>query len=405
LTLFKEQQDEIASLRHEVATCCTELVVLRECLFAEGLLRPSLLQLWACKHQTATQQQASFNEMLQVEDVASMLAALAGPVALQAAAHASSTMRGFAGRAWSTVKDLRQWCVYLCGGSQSLNGQLPERFFPAIGTWEPLPQMQENRVHGIAAVVGGMCYVCGGTSSRGVLNTVERFNPVAVSWSSAPSMHVARQRLCGGAVAGRIFACGGFNDGDTSALNAVECFDPAAAAWEVVRPMGQLRASAAAGVLGGCLYVCGGVRNELVGGDLGGAGELRSVECLETIAQTWHVMPPMFAQRASAAAAVLDGRMYVCGGVSGMEILSSVECFDPIEGCWKVEPWMLMGRFCAMAASVGGHIFVFGGQSGARFSNSVESSIEQLDPRQRSWISLSPMQERRSRAMAAVALE
>jgi len=329
-----------------------------------------------------------------------MLAASAGPVALRAAANASSAMHGFAGRAWSTVKDLRQWCVYLCGGSQSLDGQLPERFSPAMGTWEPLPQMQEKRVHGIAAVAGGMCYVCGGTSSRGVLSSVERFNPVAVSWNSAPSMHVARQKLCGSTINGRIFACGGFNDGDTSALNTVECFDPAGAAWEVVRPMGQHRASAAAGVLGGCLYVCGGVRN-----DLGGTGELRSVECLEPIAQTWHVMPPMFAQRASAAAAVLDGRMYVCGGVSGMEILSSVECFDPEAGGWAVEPWMLIGRFCAMAASVGGHIFIFGGQSGARYSNSAESSVEQLDPRRRSWMTLSPMQERRSRAMAAVALE
>jgi len=384
-----------------VATSCTEIVVLRECLIAEGLLCPSLLRWWACKHRAAMRQRASFDEMLQVEDVGLVLAALAGPVALRAAAYASSAMHGFAERAWSTVKDLRQWCVYLCGGSQSLDGQQPERFFPAIGVWEQLPQMNENRVHGIAAVVDGMFYVCGGMSSQGVLNSVERFNPVAVCWSSAPSMCVARQKLCGGAIGGRIFACGGFNDEwHTSALNTVECLHPASATWEVVRPMGQHRASAAAGVLGGCLYICGGVRN-----DLGGAMELRSVECLEPIAQTWHVMPPMFAQRASATAAVLDGRLYVCGGVSGNEILSSVECFDPIAGCWAVEPWMRVGRFCAMAAAVAGHIFVFGGQSGARYSNSVESSVEQLDPRRRSWMTLSPMQERRSRAMAAVALE
>merc|ERR1712080_360346 len=105
-------------------------------------------------------------------------------------------------------------------------------------------------------------------------------------------------------------------------------------------------------------------------------------------------MPPMFSQRASAAAAVAANRLYVCGGLSGLEVLSSVECYDTNCGSWIGMPWMLLGRFCAMAAAVDGCIFVFGGQSGLRYSNNVENSMEQFDIARRAWVTLAPMQER-----------
>jgi len=398
--IVQRQQEEIAGLRREATSFRNEVAVLRECLFAEGLLKPSMLQSWACKHQAVAGQIACFNEMLQVEDVALLVGLYAGPISLRAAGSASNAMRGVANRAWSVVKGLRQWCIYICGGNQSVDGHPPERFIPALGTWDVLPQMHANRVHGLAAIVSGELYVCGGFNGGGVLSSVERFNPVGIAWEAMPPMLAPRQRFSGGAVGGRLYVCGGFNDQDTSALSTTERFDPATCTWEALRSMSQQRASSVAGVLGSRLYVCGGVRN-----DLGGAGELRSVECFEPCAHTWQVMPPMFGQRASAAATVLDGRLYVCGGISGMEILSSVECFDPEAGSWAAEPWMLVGRFCAMAASAGGCIYIFGGQSGLRYSNSMENSVELFDPKRRAWVTLPPMQERRSRAMIAVALE
>eukprot|EP00959_Pyramimonas_sp_CCMP1952_P399829 8377567-Pyramimonas_sp.AAC.1 len=70
---------------------------------------------------------------------------------------------------------------------------------------------------------------------------------------------------------------------------------------------------------------------------------MRSVECLDPVAQTWQVMPPMFTPRADAAAAVASSCLFVCGGVSGAEVLGSVECFSPDLGSWSAIPWMLRG--------------------------------------------------------------
>jgi len=233
-------------------------------------------------------------------------------------------------------------------------------------------------------------------------------------------MLLERQRFSGATVGGRIYACGGINDFGTSALCEVECLDPTTGRWEDLQPMAQNRASTVAASLGGQLFVCGGVRNGLGGnqaGDeyltqykLGGAGEMRSVECLDPATQAWQMMPPMFTHRAEAAAAVISGCLFVCGGVSGMEILSSVECFSPELGSWTAAQWMLVGRCCAIGAAAEGKVFVFGGQSGpsreSRRRSSTEASAEQFDPAEGAWALVFPSAvEVGSGAMAAMSLE
>mmetsp|Transcript_29914 Transcript_29914/g.85725 ORF Transcript_29914/g.85725 Transcript_29914/m.85725 type:complete len:410 (+) Transcript_29914:126-1355(+) len=397
--LVQRQQEDIAGLLRESAACRTEVTVLRECLFAEGLLRPSLLQGYACRHQAVARQTACFNEMMQVDDTALLVAQYAGTVALRAARGTSTLMRSMADRGWSVVRGFRQWVVYICGGSPSNDAHPPVRFVPALGSWDALPQMRANRADGAAAVVAGCLYVCGGISGGSVMSSVERFDPVGIAWEEMPPMLIPRQRFSAGSISGSLYVCGGLCD-DTSALCAAERFDPTVRRWESLRPMSQHRAASVAGVLDGRLYVCGGVRN-----DLGGSGELRSVECFDPNHHIWQVMPPMFGQRACAAAAVLDRRLYVSGGISGMEILSSVECFDPEAGSWAAEPWMLVGRFSAMAAAASGRLYVFGGRSGLRYTNTMENSIEVFEPEKRAWVTLPPMQERRSHAMIAASLE
>jgi len=95
----------------------------------------------------------------------------------------------------------------------------------------------------------------------------------------------------------------------------------------------EARCEAAAAVLDGTLYVCGG--NDRVGSCL------RSVERLNEVGGTWEAAPPMLCARRCAVAAALDGLLYVCGGRDeDSGCLQSVECYDPATGEWRDGPPM-----------------------------------------------------------------
>merc|ERR1740130_1834169 len=96
--------------------------------------------------------------------------------------------------------------------------------------------------------------------------------------------------------------------------------DPIGGAWEPVAGMLQHRAAAAAATLEGRLFVCGG---------WSGQQYLNTVEAFNATTGHWCVMPPMARHAAAAAAATVAGCLYVCGGWDGREALSEVECYSP----------------------------------------------------------------------------
>merc|ERR1719167_2064808 len=102
---------------------------------------------------------------------------------------------------------------------------------------------------------------------------------------------------------------------------SVECFDPTLDLWQDVPPMAHPRAwPAVAAPLGGRLYACGGFRD-----DRGGRENLSSVEAFCPQFSRWERAPSLSARRMRAAAAVVAGRLFVCGGEDDEQILSSVE--------------------------------------------------------------------------------
>merc|ERR1719419_1861200 len=94
-----------------------------------------------------------------------------------------------------------------------------------------------------------------------------------------------------------LYVCGGF-DGET-ALRSVERFDPKMGAWEALLPMSQQRFGATAAVITGRLHICGGFANRGVG--------LSSAERFDPATDAWEVLPPMQSRRQYAATAVFSG--------------------------------------------------------------------------------------------------
>ena len=109
------------------------------------------------------------------------------------------------------------------------------------------------------------------------------------------------------------------------------------------------RIEPAVAVLGGKIYVVGGHT-----GISPRSSTLNSVERFDPITNAWESLSPMSTARRGAAAAVLDGKLYVAGGCgpdtkfgadSDLNCLSTVERYDPSTNAWESVASMSKGRW------------------------------------------------------------
>ncbi|XP_050321665.1 kelch-like protein 28 [Bactrocera neohumeralis] len=85
----------------------------------------------------------------------------------------------------------------------------------------------------------------------------------------------------------------------------------------------------------------------------------------------------------------LDGKIYAIGGFGDSKVLSSVERYTPSQG-WEVVKSLIIGRFDANAEILNGKIYVMGGLRG--FQSSIRS-VECYNPDSNTWTSCADMNE------------
>lgn len=121
--------------------------------------------------------------------------------------------------------------------------------------------------------------------------------------------------------------------------------------------------------------------------------------CLATgaSAQAWEAAAPMSVPRRGAASVVLDGRLYVVGGVSAGSPLRSAEVFAPGVG-WRDIAAPRLARVNARAGVVRGEIVVAGG----RTADGPSRSVEIYSPATNTWRDSPPMEQARDGMAAGV---
>ena len=93
---------------------------------------------------------------------------------------------------------------------------------------------------------------------------------------------------------------------------------------------------------------------------------------------TWQTLAPMPSFRQELASAVLDGKVYVMGGLSWENVaLKTVEEFDPKTNAWRPMADMPTARFILTAESTAGQVFAIGG---AATDFTTQSAVEALRP-------------------------
>jgi N-acetylneuraminic acid mutarotase len=118
------------------------------------------------------------------------------------------------------------------------------------------------------------------------------------------------------------------------------------------------------------------------------------------MAQQWYLKAPMSVKRASAAATVCNGFIYVVGGTSpdSSETLHLNERFNPLSNTWELLAPMPTPRGELGLASVNGKIFAIGGGN----TSGTLSTVEMYDPNTNSWTTKSPMPTPRSTTSVTV---
>ncbi len=82
-----------------------------------------------------------------------------------------------------------------------------------------------------------------------------------------------------------------------------------------------------------------------------------------------------------AGAAVLNGRIYVCGGYDGSKFLNSCEVYDQYPNAWAPVAPMNCARSRVSIVAYGDKLYALGGFDGTSNLNSVEM----YDPETNTW--------------------
>jgi len=253
--------------------------------------------------------------------------------------------------------------IYAIGGGKTPYGaylSTVEEYDPATSTWMQMTPMPTARNGHAASVVNGKIYVIGGEpSAQASLSTVEEYDPATDTWTKKADMPTKRTFLCACTLDDKVYVVGGVTAGVPGAdwnPSAMEVYDPSTDTWTRKADIPNPRSMAAACIVDGKIYVIGGVK-----GSVGGSG-ISTVEAYDPATDTWKRKANMPTGRKTLATSVVDEKIYAIGGSTGMTVVfSNVEEYDPATDTWTRKADMLTARHMLSTSAVNGSIYSIGG--------------------------------------------
>ncbi len=250
-----------------------------------------------------------------------------------------------------------------------------EVYDPKNNSWERVADMPTPRTSAETAVVNGTIYVCGGYNgidNRAVnlkfLDIVEAYDPQKDIWTRKKGISGARVAFGMGAVAGKIYSIGGSVhplDQEPKAplrLDLVEAYNPATDTWVKRAKMPTRRSGVKAAIVRDGLYAIGGGGWPQVGA---GGPFLTVIEEYNPKINRWKKKNEMPELRLSFSTVVLDDVIHLIGGFTWQnrvpQYLSTVDTYNPETEEWNNIPPMPTPFMPFGAAVVDGNIYVFGG--------------------------------------------
>ncbi len=250
--------------------------------------------------------------------------------------------------------------------------------------WTTQTPMPTARFWYSCEVVDGKIYAIGGANNGGVSTfaTVEEYDPVTDTWTTKQDMPTPRYNIASAVVDGKIYIMGGddfWTPGWVEGLRTLEVYDPTNDTWDITKadmPTGRNGASAC--VVDGIIYVMGGVY--MLPGDVVGR-VLNVVEAYDPATDTWTNKAPMPTARFALSVPVVDGKIYAMGGNTGGGAgIRTVEVYDPATDIWTTKASIPVGNCYFGTGIVDGIIYTTGG-----WIYSAHSRVFAYDPVTDKW--------------------
>jgi N-acetylneuraminic acid mutarotase len=188
-------------------------------------------------------------------------------------------------------------------------------------------------------------------------------------------------------VGGDIVVLGALGGG-FSEFPATWLYDVSADSWDTQTltpaPVGQERGSSAMGVIDGVVYIAGGLR---------GGSAVTLASTYDVANGAWATLDPLPAKRDHLVGAAHGGRFYAVGGRTGTisGVKGEVFEYDPAgAGGWLSKSPLPTPRGGIAGATLNSVLYVFGGEGSAE-PGGLFSQVEAYDFAADSWTVLAPM--------------
>ena len=223
--------------------------------------------------------------------------------------------------------------------------------------WTPRAALPAPRERFAVASLGGLIYVIGGDTAKGVVGSVEIYDPGDDVWRVGVAKPTAASNVAAAQLGDEIYVPGGYDDAEKRVLSVVEVYKPATDSWRTADALPAPRCAYAIASTGGRIYLFGGWDGSRYVGD---------VLIYDPQGGRWSYGTPMAQGRGFAAAVAVEGRIYLLGGYDGVNELTDCEVYDPsLEGSgrspWKALSPMSQARGGLGAAAVGNRLYAIGG--------------------------------------------
>ena len=265
------------------------------------------------------------------------------------------------------------------------------------------------------AVLDGKIIVAGGVLSQppGFTDHVEAYDAKADRWTTLAPLPEGRHHIALAEAGGRIYGIGGFSGAIPRwrAHATVFVYDAQANRWSPGPALPQARAEGVVATVKGKIYYIGGrVPASPDAAHINEHTDTARSEVLDLGSRRWERIADAPSARNSAAAAVIDGKVYVVGGrqmvtqPDGRQRpvnVATLEVYDPATGRWETRAAMPQAQGGLAAAAFEGKLYVFGGEQFVPTSK-VFADAWVYDPGTDRWSALPPMPTPRHGHGAAV---
>ncbi|HYO51013.1 MAG TPA: kelch repeat-containing protein, partial [Chloroflexia bacterium] len=234
-------------------------------------------------------------------------------------------------------------------------------------SWAPIANMPVAVMDGAGVSDGTYFYVIGGSSDTTSVTNTQRYNPSSNTWTARAPLPQAAAGAASIFYNGRIYLFGGCNDSNCSVrLDTVQIYDPATDTWSTGADVPTNVTFGTAEVIGSYIYLAGG---------LGSPGETKAYR-YDPLTSTWDdaAMADLSDSLWGAASGVLNGKMYVFGGIVNNTSGASKRTlrYDPVTNTWTTDANLNTATFRMQGDSYNNSLYVVGGSMWGSYTARVE---------------------------------